>query len=574
MMLAFWLRNVMAWWFKLLTAVCLAVVASNAFGQPAQALFYDDFEKGRSVWFVLGNGKVGIAKGDAHSGQMALSFSYAKGIAVAVMPTAPLPRARSISFWVKPSSTTVLLLALQENDGSRYAAAFCVIGGKWQLVQLSVDDFMLMPDTQDENGKLDMDQVSMIGLADAITLFQPGGVAQERTILVDDFLVSTSEVVARFRSIEVGDAKLQLVDDFEGTTLFWAPVAFSPGKFELNLSADMTVELGAGTARHGNGALSIHYELKPNTMPAFMTLLTRGITDAKSFVMSVKATEPTGLVVALVENDGSRYQTFVYVAPGEWNDIAISIDDFQLAEDAKDENERLDLNQVQFIALIDAGGLFADFITRLHGKRQLWIDRIAFSSAELPMTQGVAQDKDGIIIWLDNFESDVLRWVPLEVTIQPGFNLDIAMRAMVKREEHFPDEAQGRYHLRVDYDVPANGVIGIAHFVTLSGGALLKHVSALRMWIKSREAASLLIVLQERGGGRYQRQIDLQGGKWQRFDLPLSDFIPSPDARDDNDKLDPDQLLAIALVDMSAVAGGPTQNTILIDGVCFLTPLK
>lgn len=573
-MLASWSRNAMAGWLKLFVAVCLAAVASNALCQPAQALLYDDFEKGQSVWFVLGAGKVVIAKGDAHSGQMALSFSYAKGIAVAVMPTAPLPRARSVSFWIKPSSTTVLLFALQENDGSRYAAAFCVIGGKWQFVQLSIDDFSLMPDTQDENGRLDMDQVSMIGFADAITLFQPGGVAQERTILIDDLLVSTAEVMARLRSIEVGGARLQLIDDFESTALFWAPVIFAPGKFELNLNADMAVELGVGNARHGDGALSIRYELQPNTIPAFMTLLPRGIAKARSFVISVKASEPTGLVVALAENDGSRYQAFAYVAPGEWHDVAISIDDFQLAEDAKDENERLDLNQVQFVALVDASGLFADFIPRLRGKRQLWVDRIAFSSAELPMSQGIAHEKDGVIIWLDNFESDVLRWVPLEVTLQPGFNLDIALRATVKKEEHFPDEAQGRYHLRFDYDVPANGATGIAHFVTLSSTALLKHASALRLWIKPREAVSLLIVLQERDGGRYQRQIDLQGGKWQRIDLPLSDFIPSPDTHDDNNKLDPDRLLVLALVDIGALAGGPTQNTFLLDGVCFLTPLK
>ncbi|MCS7254904.1 MAG: hypothetical protein RMK18_09685, partial [Armatimonadota bacterium] len=549
----------------LFTLFHLFALTSGVHCQPAQALLYDDFEKGQSVWFVLGMGKVTLAKGDSRSGQTALSFSYAKGIAVAVMPTAPLPGARSVSFWVKPSSTTVLLSAMQENDGSRYAAAFCVIGGKWQLVQLSVDDFSLMPDTQDENGRLDTEQASMLGLADAIMLFQPGGVAQERTILIDDLLVSTSEVAARLRSIEVDGTKLQLIDDFESTTLFWAPVIMAPGRFDLNTSADMSVELGA--ARHGNGALSIRYELQPNSIPALMTLLTRGIAGARSFIISLKASEPTGIVIALGENDGSRYQTFVYVPAGDWRDIAISVDDFQLAEDTKDENERLDLNQVQFVVLADAGGLFADLIPRLRGKRQLWVDRVALSSAEVTMTQGIAEDKDGLIIWLDNFESDAMRWVPLEAMLQPIFNLDIATRVTVRREEHLPEEAQGRYHLRIDYEVPANGVIGMAHFVTLARTALLKHASALRMWIRPKEAISLLVVLQERGGGRYQRQVDLQGGKWQRVDLPLSDFIPSPDTRDENERLDLDQLLALALVDMNVFAGGPVQNTVFIDGV-------
>lgn len=568
-----WMKANAVVFINLVAAICFTNMLSNA--QPLQALLYDDFEKGRSLWIVLGVGKVGVVKGDARSGQMALSFSYAKGVAVAAMPTAPLPRARSASFWVKPSDTTVLLFAMQENDGSRYAAAFCVIGGRWQPVELSVDDFSLTPDTQDENGKLDMEQVVMLGFADALMLFQLAGEVKERTILLDDLVVSASEVQRRSRIAEVEGAKLQLIDDFETPTLFWAPVIFTPGKIELNLKADISVELGTGVARHGNGAISISYELQPNIISAFMTLLPRGFDPARSFTISVRASEPTGLIIALAENDGSRYQTFTYIPAGVWHDIAISVSDFQLAEDTKDENDRLDLNQVQSVIIADAGSLFADLIPRLKGKKQLWIDRIALSSAEVLMTQGIAEDKDGMAILVDNFEADVLRWVPLELTIQPAFILDIAQNASLKREEHPPDEAEGRYHLRLDYEVPPNGVVGIAHFVTLARSALLKHASALRMWMRSKETASFLIVLQEASGGRYQRQVDLQGGKWQRLDLPLSEFIPSPDARDDNDRLDPDQLFALALVDISLFnAAGLAQNSIFVDGVCFLTPLK
>ncbi|MFA4044300.1 MAG: hypothetical protein HZRFUVUK_001086 [Candidatus Fervidibacterota bacterium] len=566
-------RFLSALWKALCSCFLTAVIASSSASQQAP-LLYDDFEKGQGLWFVIGTGKASIAKGDARSGQFALSFTYQKGLAIVLSPIAPMPEAKSVSLWVKPSHSTALLLVLQENDGSRYGAAFYVVAKRWQLVQLSIDEMFLMPDTKDENDRLDMAQVSMIGLADALMLFQVAG-EEERTVLIDDLLISALDVKKRTSIVEADGEKLQIIDDFENPTLFWAPLLASIGKMELNTTADISVEFGK--ARYGDGSLSLRYELQPNTIPLFMTLITGKVDKAiaNSFTISVNATAPTGLVISLIERDGSRYQTFAYVHPDGWHDIKVSLNDFFLADDSKDENERLDVDQVQAIAIADAGGFFAELIPTLRGKREIRIDRVAFSSAVLPQSQGISDEREGVVIWLDNFEASVLRWVPIEVTAQPGFTIDIAKDTKPMLQEHPPGEAQGRLHMSVDYDVPANGAFGVVHIVTLGRNPILKHAGSLRFFVKVKEKTTLLIALQERGGGRYEKQINLKGGEWQRIDLPFTDFILSPDTKDEDQRLDPDEVFLIGFADISALdIGAGERNSLSIDGVCFLTPLK
>ena len=566
-------RFLLALWRVVLACFLTVVVTSELASQQAP-LLYEDFEKGQGLWFAIGVGKVSIAKGDAHSGQSALSFTYQKGLAAVLSPIAPMPEARSVSVWIKPSHSTALLLVFQENDGSRYGCGFYVSAKRWQMVQLSIDDMFLLPDTKDENDRLDMAQVFAIGLADALTLFQVVG-EEERTILIDDLLISALDVKKRTSIVEVEGEKLQIIDDFENPTIFWAPLVALLGRMELNTTADISVEFGR--TKYGNGSLSVGYELQPNTIPLFMTLVTNRIdkANANSFAISVNATAPTGLVISLIERDGSRYQTFAYIHPDGWHDVKVSLDDFSLADDSKDENEKLDIDQVQAIAIADAGGFFAELIPTLRGKKEVQIDRVAFSSAVLPQSQGIIDEREGVVIWLDNFEANVLRWVPIEVIVQPGLMIDIAKNAKPTLHGHPPVEAQGRFHMSVDYDVPANGVFGLVHFVTLGRNPLLKHASSLRFFVKVKENATLLIALQERGGGRYEKQINIKGGEWQRVDLPIGEFILNPDTKDENQRLDPDELLLIGFVDISTFeVGAPEQNSLSIDGVCFLTPLK
>ncbi|MBM3496394.1 MAG: hypothetical protein FJX72_19045, partial [Armatimonadetes bacterium] len=76
-----------------------------------------------------------------------------------------------------------------------------------------------------------------------------------------------------------------------------------------------------------------------------------------------------------------------------------------------------------------------------------------------------------------------------------------------------------------------------------------KGLKSIRFWVKSPVSMPLFVVLQERGGGRYQAQVAVPADRWQRVELSLSDFALSKekdDPADPNNKLDVDQLEAVA----------------------------
>lgn len=304
-----------------------------------------------------------------------------------------------------------------------------------------------------------------------------------------------------------------------------------------------------------------------------MTLLFKPVRGASSLRFSVKAEQPTALLVGAGERDDSRYLTFVYVPPNEWHDVVVSLNELMLAEDSRDENGRLDLDQVQSVYVADMGGLFARLIPSLAGARTIWLDRIAFSSQEEPPAQGVTEEDGQQLVWIDTCESSALRWVPLQITVQP-LSIDLAEDVTFKCEEHGEGVGQGRHHLRVEYVTPPNAVTGLMH--PLTAQAMLKRAVGLRLWLRSQYEVPLLIVLEERGGARYEHQITAPtGDKLQRIDIPLTDFLLSNETKDDNGMLDMDQLQVIGIADVSAaLAGGGGRNVLWLDGVCFVVPAQ
>ncbi|HID07055.1 MAG TPA: hypothetical protein EYP10_07890, partial [Armatimonadetes bacterium] len=424
--------------------------------QEGQVLFSQDFEADQGQWLVIGAGQIKWVRGEgrAHSGQGALEFTYPvakRGLIAAVTPITPLPGARSVRCWVKPNSATVLIFATQESDGSRYMCPFYAAGGKWQHIVLNLSDFILMPDTSDENARLDPEQLIALGLLDAATLFQlPSAGEQKRTVLLDDLVISTAQVESRAKTVTEGNVTLQVIDDFENPTLFWAPIRLARNKIEFDSTAELAIERDAQHIPYGTGALRYKYAIRTDVAPALTTFLFKPIQGAVSLRLSVKAEQPTALLIGVSERDDSQYQTFVYVAPNKWHDVRVSLDELMLAEDSSDENGKLDLDQVQSVYIADMGALFARFIPSLVGARTIWLDRIAFSSQEEPPAQGITEEDGQQLVWIDTCESSALRWVPLQITMQP-LSIDLAEDVTFKREEHEEGIGQGRYHLRVEY---------------------------------------------------------------------------------------------------------------------------
>ncbi len=94
---------------------------------------------------------------------------------------------------IKTATSAMLVLGLAERDGSNYMHVIQTAGGKWQLFDVRINSFTLSDDSSDENGKLDVDQIATLIVADAAG-FSPLKLAKQ-TIWLDEY-----EILAKMDS--------------------------------------------------------------------------------------------------------------------------------------------------------------------------------------------------------------------------------------------------------------------------------------------------------------------------------------------------------------------------------------
>ena len=99
---------------------------------------------------------------------------------------------------------------------------------------------------------------------------------------------------------------------------------------------------------------------------------------------------------------------------------------------------------------------------------------------------------------------------------------------------------------------------GINTALMPAGAGKLAEMRRIRFWMKADHDAAFAVGLTEKkpGGGDYSSIVWAQKNTWQRVDLGLADFMLNEggpaDAVDADGKLDPDQVEAIGILDLSA----------------------
>ena len=109
-------------------------------------------------------------------------------------------------------------------------------------------------------------------------------------------------------------------------------------------------------AHSGRSSLALTYSLKPAHIPV-MICPARDINHLSLWVRTLK--RAAEVVVAVQESgDESRYQHWVHIEPTDgWKHLDLDLATLNLADDSKDENGRLDFDQIANIAILDIGGI-------------------------------------------------------------------------------------------------------------------------------------------------------------------------------------------------------------------------
>ena len=340
------------------------VVAGLAVAQtPSDPLVRQTFKETQGGWTVFGTTATLAVTHDApvvEPGNGALKFGYsvAKGdLSALVFPTdiGSITRAKSVKFRIRTDATTMIAVMLQEQDGGRYVAMCNAPKDRWQPIELSTDDFALAQekdDPKDPDGKLDMDRVSGIVVTDVAQMFAQSDDAGLRsligvktgshTLYIDDFTVGADPIHTSMVTA-AGDIVL---DTFAHPQLAW----FGLGGGDLSRSSGKPLE---------GLAVKFDYHQTPNKI----SLLSKGIapgtlTGTKSLSLDMASSQPAKLVIQVEETDGGKYNMMIDLPGGSVsNHVNLPFDAFKVADDSKDANGKLDLENIKTLLILDGSGI-------------------------------------------------------------------------------------------------------------------------------------------------------------------------------------------------------------------------
>ncbi len=361
--------------------------------------------------------------------------------------------------------------------------------------------------------------------------------------------------------------KRMVIADFEGELGEWTAMKMGDAGVGPDSDSKLAITREADRVKAGKGALSYTYDITPKTVRVLALQKPMDLTGMKSLRLWVKCSQATAVVIGLTEAAGASYQAVAHCPAGAWQEVALNLSELTLDEPAKDANGKLDLDQIGSITIFDIGGFLALFLPELKGTRTMTLDDVTFSSAPVALTTGATQVTKIVPVHLvDNFESPVIRWLPIAVDFAEGPKFSL-FEAGVAVDKDVP-EGGGKQSLKFSHPRKGKKIHGILR--NLEKVDLGKAVS-IDLSVKASHDGSYFVAIEEKGGARYNKKIDLLLGDWKTYTWKLGDFTLAEDSRDDNGKLDPDQIKQLTIADVTALMGGDEaeQVHLWVDNVVF-----
>ena len=315
-----------------------------------------------------------------------------------------------------------------------------------------------------------------------------------------------------------------------------------------------------------NGALQLEYTVAAGGISAFVLPVTPGaLTKAQSFQFDVRCDYAAKLVCAVQEKDGGRYLANFSVPKDKWQHVELNASDFNLAAnptDPKDPDNKLDLDQIENVGLIDAGSVFAqannatlnDLFGISTGAHHLYLANFDISALPLPGASGTATPPNT----LDTFAHPQIGWYTVG-------------GMMPKVVSGAPLPGTG---LSLDYTQAPGKVAGAIRFLPRGK---LTGATKLTLAVASVQAATLLIQVEDSAGNKFNTTVFVPAGATQAetVRVAFADFKIADDSKDKASSLDLSQIDRLLIVDLSGAAGTTTvsaPNTLYVGNLRAMHP--
>ncbi|HZT41995.1 MAG TPA: hypothetical protein VFA07_07385 [Chthonomonadaceae bacterium] len=331
---------------------------------------------------------------------------------------------------------------------------------------------------------------------------------------------------------------------FEADTGMWMG-------FGSNAKVSLTHD--AAHVREGKGALQFDYTINKGEINALLLPTPNSaLAKAKSLRFWVQADHAAPLAVALQEQEGGRYIALFSVPKETWQQVDLSTSDFVLSEnpgDPKDPDGKLDLDQVQAVAIVDVGQLFAQAedpnMAKLFpvkkGPHTLYVDDFTVSEETLPASVSATDSE----VKLDSFVHPQPMWIGTG-------------DARLSRSVGKPLDGNG---MQADYHQAPS--IPTA-FVRLVPRGKLADMEKLSFDAASARPAKLIVQVEEQDGGKYNTEVDVDGGSAvKHVSVSLANLKADQNTKDSNDRLDKDLIKQIVILDASGLIDHSDQDNTL-----------
>jgi hypothetical protein len=345
------------------------------------------------------------------------------------------------------------------------------------------------------------------------------------------------------------------IDDFEADPLVgWTRLKIENGVPAEDPDATAGVVRDAAQVKSGKGSLAYAHDVTPGVLRILALQRELELKGAKSVRFWIKSSAATAVVLSLTERNGASWQCPFTLAAGAWQEVAVNLDEFTIDDPSKDDNGRLDIDQVASLHLFDFGGMLATLVPDLQGRRTLWIDDLAFSPKAVAATTGTMAVTVVVpVLLLDSFETTLVRWAPLSVEFSDTlkinlFDIPLAVDATAPA-------GGGKQSLKATYPrraAKANAVMRSTEKLALG------KATSLELWLKTSADGTYLVNLEEKDGSRYDKTVALKAADgWTSLRLPLGEFALAQDSQDENGRLDAAEIKQVLVADATTLLGGP-----------------
>ena len=358
----------------------LALALARAQDEAVAPLYAENFDLGTGDWVGVGQSasvSPALEAADIKAGSGALRFDYRAtsgqtNILIKPLEPGALRGLKSVSFWVRADHSTALLFAVQERGGGRFGCFFSVVKDRWQRVEIALEDLLLQDDTPDADGKLDAAQIEAVVLADfnqylvEMIAKNPGRVSRlleapddKNRLWLDELAMSAQPL----ENAKPKDPKVLVLDDFSRPQIAWVGLG--------------TPAIERVTSENGkDGELQIGYRQSAEKLTGLFKIIETGALAGKTaLTVKIASTRAAAILVQLeeqgTENEGKYNFVFNVPAGNAMTEFKAPFTAFQRDDQARDQNNQLDIDRVNRITIVDISGFMG-----AGGDNALWLSQL------------------------------------------------------------------------------------------------------------------------------------------------------------------------------------------------------